>query len=78
MDEILKILCNDARVSAEEIAKLTGKGTDTVKRTIKKYEKNGTIVKYKTVIDHDLVKDQRDFVRALIEVSVAPQKKCRI
>ena len=74
MDEILEILSNDARISAGEIAKLTGKSAETVKKTIKKYEKDGSIVKYKTVINHDVVRDSDTFVRALIEVSVAPQK----
>jgi len=74
MDEILEILSNDARISAEEIAKLTGQSVDAVKKAIKKYEKNGAIVKYKTLINHDLVRDSNSFVRALIEVSVAPQK----
>ncbi len=74
MDEILEILSNDARISAEEISKLTGKSTDSVKKAIAKYEKSGAIIKYKTVINHDLVRDANSFVRALIEVSVSPQK----
>ena len=74
MDEILEILSNDARVSPEEISKLTGKSVDSVKKAIKKYEKDGAIVKYKTVVNYDLVCDSNSFVRALIEVSVAPQK----
>lgn len=74
MDEILEILSKDARISAEEIAKLTGKSADSVRKSIKKYEKDGMIVRYKTVINHDLVRDSNSFVRALIEVSVSPQK----
>ena len=74
MDEILEVLSNDARVSAAEIAKLTGKSVATVKKAIQKYEKNGTILKYKTVINRDLVENSGSFVRALIEVSVTPQK----
>ena len=74
MDEILEILSNDARISPQEISKLTGKSVDSVKKAIKKYEKDGAIVKYKTVVNHDLVCDSNSFVRALIEVSVAPQK----
>jgi DNA-binding Lrp family transcriptional regulator len=74
MDEILKILSNDARVSIEEIAKLTGKSADAVKKSIKKYEQDGVILKYKTLIDFDQVRDSKSFVRALIEVSVTPQK----
>ncbi len=74
MDEILEILAKDARISAEEIAKLTGKRAAQVKKTIKHYEDNGTIVQYKTVINHDLAKETNSFVRALIEVSITPQK----
>ena len=74
MDEILEILSGDARISAGEIAKLTGKSADSVEKSIKKYEKSGAIVKYKTVINHDLVRESNSFVRALIEVSVSPQK----
>ena len=74
MDEILEILANDARISAKEIAKLTGKSPEAVAKAVKHYEQSGAIVKYKTVINHDLVRDSNSFVRALIEVSVAPQK----
>lgn len=74
MDEILDILSNDARISAQEIAKLTGSKEADVKKAIKKYEKNGAIVKYKTILDHDLIRDSKTFVRALIEVSITPQK----
>ena len=74
MDEILEVLSQDARLSAKEIAKLTGKKVETVQKAIKKYEKEGVIVKYKTVINHELVQENNAFVRALIEVSVSPQK----
>ena len=74
MDEILEILENNARVTPKEIAKMTGKSEETINKAIKGYEKDGVIVKYKTVVDHDLVRDSGTFVRALIEVSVTPQK----
>lgn len=74
MDEILEILSKDARVTPAEIAKMTGKTAASIKQTIEKYEKNGTILKYKTVINQDLAKNNGSFVRALIEVSVTPQK----
>ena len=70
----MEILSEDARISIEEIAKLTGKSSASVKKAISQYEKNGAIVKYKTVINHDLVRESNSFVRALIEVSVSPQK----
>jgi len=74
MDEILEILSNDARVTPEEIAKMTGKSAASIKKTIKDYEKSGTIVKYKTVLNEDLMHESKPLVRALIEVSVTPQK----
>lgn len=75
MDEILEILSNDARLSEAEIAKLTGKTKAAVTKEIKKYEKNGTIVKYKTVINRAAIKDNGSFVMALIEVGITPQKE---
>ena len=74
MDEILEILTDDARRTPEEIAKLTGQKVDLVKQTIKEYEKNGTIVKYKTVVNEDLLPESGSLVRAIIEVSIHPQK----
>ena len=74
MDEILEILENDARLNAAEIAKMTGKTEKTVSAAIKKYEKDGTIIKYKTVLDTSKVQDPKSYVQALIEVGVSPQK----
>ncbi len=74
MDEILDILSKDARVSVQEIAKLTGKKAEAIKKTIQDYEDKGVIVKYKAIVNHDLVRNANSFVRALIEVSITPQK----
>ncbi len=74
MDEILEILEKDGRLTAEEIAKMTHKPVDAVKKAIKKYEKEGAILKYKAVINKDLIKDAESEVRALIEVNIVPQK----
>jgi DNA-binding Lrp family transcriptional regulator len=74
MDEILEVLRNNARLTSAEIAKMTGEKETSVKKAVKKYEKNGTIVKYKTILNEELLGDSRKRVRALIEVSVAPQK----
>ena len=74
MNEILEILTNDARVTPKEIAKMTGKKADAVKKAIKKYENDGVIVKYKALLNRDLLRDSSAMVRALIEVSVTPEK----
>jgi DNA-binding Lrp family transcriptional regulator len=74
MDEILEILEKDARVSPEEIAKMVRETAQKVKQKIRKYEKEGVIVRYKAVINKDLIRDDDTGVRALIEVNVTPQK----
>ncbi|OGW93209.1 MAG: AsnC family transcriptional regulator [Omnitrophica bacterium RIFCSPLOWO2_01_FULL_45_24] len=74
MNEILEILEKDARTSAEEIAKMLGMKAQAVKAAIKKFEKEGVILKYKTIINKELVRDEHSDVRALIEVRITPKK----
>lgn len=74
MDEILEILTNDARISAEEIAKMTKQPLAAVKKAIRKYEQDGTIVQYKTIVNPEMIASNGHLVRALIEVSILPQK----
>lgn len=74
MDEILEILEKDARLGPEEIARLIKKDAKSVKSAIKKYEKDGVILKYKAVLNKDLARDDENYVRALIEVNLIPQK----
>ncbi len=74
MDEILDILINDARTPAEDIAKMTKKPVAAVKKAIRKYEEDGTIVQYKAVVNPELAEGLSAPVRALIEVSIVPQK----
>lgn len=74
MDELLEILEKDARTSPEEIAKLMNMPTRAVKNSIKKYEKDGVILKYKTILNKELMLEDDSHVRALIEVKVMPKK----
>ncbi|MBF0595291.1 MAG: Lrp/AsnC family transcriptional regulator [Candidatus Omnitrophica bacterium] len=74
MDEILDILINDARTPAEDIAKMVKKPVAAVKKAIKGYEEDGTIVQYKAVVNPELAEGNAQPVRALIEVSIVPQK----
>jgi len=74
MKEILDVLEKDARMRPEEISKLLKKDKNSVKKAIKKFEKDGVILKYKTVINRELVKDDKKAVRALIEVNISPQR----
>jgi DNA-binding Lrp family transcriptional regulator len=74
MDEILEILEKDCRASVEDIAKMLHRKPDEVKKAIRKYEKEGAILKYKAVINRELVRDNESEVKALIEVNIVPQK----
>jgi DNA-binding Lrp family transcriptional regulator len=74
MDEILEILEKDGRATAEDIAKMLKKKPQAIKEAIKKYQKEGVILKFKAVINKDLIRDEDSSVRALIEVNITPQK----
>ncbi|MCM8773386.1 MAG: Lrp/AsnC family transcriptional regulator [Candidatus Omnitrophica bacterium] len=73
MEDILEILENNARISFDDLAKLTNKKVEEVEKIIKQYEKKGIIVKYKTLINKERLKEEKGVV-ALIEVNVTPQK----
>lgn len=70
--EILKILENDARITAKQISTMTGTPVAEVSKQIKQAEKDRTILKYKTVINWDKVENER--VLALIEIKITPQR----
>lgn len=76
MDEktrhILECLEEDARVSHEKIATLTGMPVGEVSSIIKDMESSGVIRKYKTVIDWDLAGDEN--VYAIIELKVSLER----
>ncbi len=74
MEEILEILEKDARTTPEDIAKMLKKKPQDIKQAIKKFEKEGVILKYKAVVNKDLIKSEDSGVRALIEVNITPQK----
>ena len=62
----------NARLSTAQLAAMTGFSEDEVVSQLKHYEKNGTILGYKALVDWD--KTDRESVTALIEVKITPQK----
>ncbi len=66
--EVLKILEENARLTPKEIAEMTGLDEKEVERIIREKEEDGTILKYKTVIDWEKVGEE--FVYAIIDVRV--------
>ncbi|MFC1908558.1 Lrp/AsnC family transcriptional regulator [Chloroflexota bacterium] len=71
INEVLKILEEDARTTTDRIATMTGTKSDVVVNLIKEAEGNRTILKYKTLIDWE--KTGVEQVWALIEVKVTPE-----
>ena len=72
MDNILKLLEDNATLTAEQLSIMCGKETEDIKKRIKSYEKEGVIVGYKTLIDWD--KTDRECVSAIIEIKITPQR----
>ncbi|MCX6007824.1 MAG: Lrp/AsnC family transcriptional regulator [Chloroflexi bacterium] len=75
MENIIKIfeaLEKDARLTPDQVANMTGVPVGEVQKIIKKAEKDGTIVKYKTVINW--ARAGEEHVWAMVEVKVVPQK----
>ncbi len=67
--EILKLLEENAKLTPEEIGEILGIGVDEVRETISRFEEDGTILKYKTIVDWEKV--HGDFVYAIINVKVS-------
>jgi len=72
MLEVLELLEKDSRITVSEIAVRLGKQENEIKDIIKKYEENGVIVAYSTMINWE--KTQKEVVTALIEVKITPQR----
>ena len=72
MDNFLKILEDNANLTPEQLAVMCNKEVGDVKKFIEEKEKEGVILGYKTMIDWD--KTDREYVTALIEVKITPQR----
>ena len=70
---ILEILCEDARVSPREIAVMTGSDEAQVNMAIDGLRRAGVLVGYQALINWE--RTEREFVQAVIEVNVVPQRE---
>jgi DNA-binding Lrp family transcriptional regulator len=70
---ILEILENNSRVSIEDMAVMLGKTKDEVLTAIEEMEADKIICGYSTLINWD--KTEKEFVTAMIEVKVTPQRE---
>jgi len=72
MEEILKLLEKNSRLTEEQIAVMLGKSVEEVRDAIRKAEAENVILGYNTIIDWE--KTGKEKVIALIEVKVTPQR----
>lgn len=73
MDELLKLLRDDASLTSAQIAGRLGREEGEVESRIKSLESEGVILGYRTVINED--KLEVDLVRAVIEVKITPERE---
>ena len=72
MDELLKILKQNALETPENIAKMLGLSVAEVKKRIARYEKTGVIRGYQAIVNEDQL--DLDRVNAVIEVKITPER----
>ena len=70
---ILEILCEDARVTPREMAVMTGSDEAQVNAALDSLRAAGVLVGYQTLINWE--RTEREFVQAVIEVNVVPQRE---
>ena len=70
-EQILEMLYNNSKLSAEEMAVMLGYSAEEIREEISAMEKEGIICGYTTMINWDKVENEK--VTAFIEVKVAPQ-----
>lgn len=72
MKQILQLLEENARLTTDQMAVMCNLDEEEVKKEIKRLEDEGVILGYKALIDWD--KTDREYVNAVIELKVAPQR----
>lgn len=72
MEKMLRLLENDATLTERELSVLLSKEEGEIKDMLAKLRADGTILGTRTIVDWD--KTDREYVDALIEVKVLPQR----
>lgn len=72
MDQLLKLLRDNAALSHAELAGMLNLSAAEVAAKIKAYEKDEVILGYRTIINEEKLGEDR--VRALIEVKITPER----
>lgn len=74
MDNLIKILEENARYTNEEIAVMLNTTPAEVADRIKKLENDGVICGYKVIIDREKLDESVNMVEAIIELKVTPKR----
>jgi Transcriptional regulators len=72
MDNLLKLMIEDARLSLEQLASLTGMTEAAVADKLDEYKNNGIIAGYQAVVNYD--KLDSEIVSSLIELRITPKR----
>ncbi len=72
MDKLLNVLDKNARLTNAQLAVMLGEAEEDIAAAIAKYEADGVIRGYKTLINWE--KECKDHVTALIELRVTPKR----
>ena len=75
MRDILQMLEADGRLTVEQLAERSGRAVDEVRQYVAGAEADGTIRKYKAVVNWDQVEGSDQLTLAFIEVKVTPQRE---
>lgn len=73
MDPLLKLLKENAALKPAQLAQMLGISESEVVSTIKRYEQEGVILGYRTVLNEE--KLGLENVRAVIEVKISPERE---
>lgn len=71
-NKVLSLIEGDARLSKERIAVMLDEPVEAIAQTIEELENEGVVLGYKALVDWD--KTDREYVTALIELKVTPQR----
>ena len=71
MDQLVQILADNARLTSQQLAAMTGSTPQEVEKRLAALQSEGVIRGYKAVVDWD--KAGRDFCTARIELKVPPK-----
>jgi DNA-binding Lrp family transcriptional regulator len=72
-NEILRLLSNNAKLTAKEIADRLDMSETEVKNIVAELENNNTIKAYRAIIDESILPESS--VKAIIEVKVRPERE---